>query len=120
LGKKNFEVIKANLMNANELSKHLENKDCIVSALGAPGVHFFKIKFYLESMQSLVEAMRKANLKRIICITAFYTKRIYLLLFFNLNGIIKTLILTYKADPNYPNVYKYVLRPMIGRQLDSM
>ena len=83
LGKKNFEVIKANLMNANELSKHLEKKDCIVSALGAPGVHFFKIKFYLESMQSLVEAMRKANLKRIICITAFYTKRIYLLFFCN-------------------------------------
>ena len=106
-------------MDANELSKHLENKDCIVSALGAPGVHFFKIKFYLESMQSLVEAMRKANLKRIICITAFYTKRI-IYYFLNLNGIIKILISIYKADPNYPNVYKYVLRPMIGRQLDSM
>jgi hypothetical protein len=24
------------------------------------------------------------------------------------------------ADPRYPFVYKFILRPMIGRQLDSM
>ena len=62
-------------MDPAELASHLEGQDVVLSALGAPGVHFFKIKFYLESIQSVVNAMRKAKLTRLICITAFYTKR---------------------------------------------
>lgn len=61
-------------MNSNELAQHLEGQDCVLSALGAPGFHLFKINFYLESIKSVVNAMRKAKLNRLICITAFYTK----------------------------------------------
>lgn len=40
-----------------------------------------------------------------------YLKNLFQTFSNNLNSI---------ADPNYPSVYKWVLRPMIGRQLDNM
>ena len=68
-------MAKANILNPDELATHIAGHDCVLSGLGTPGVKLFKITFYLESIQSIVKAMRKANLKRLICITAFYTKR---------------------------------------------
>lgn len=62
-------------MDSNELAPHLAGHDCVLSALGAPGIQFSRVTLYTESMKSIVEAMRKSNLKRLICITAFYTKR---------------------------------------------
>ena len=68
-----------------------------MSALGAQGI-LFKTKFYLETMQSIITAMRKSKIKRIICMTSQYAK----------------------PDPNYPIIYKLLLRPILGRVLDSM
>ena len=62
-------------MNPDELASHLEGNDCVLSALGVRGFYVFKLKFYLESIQSLVNAMRKAKVQRLLCVTAFYTKR---------------------------------------------
>lgn len=62
-------------MNSDELAKHLEGQECVLSALGSPGIHLFKITFYQDSIKSIVNAMRKAKVQRLICITAFYTKR---------------------------------------------
>lgn len=94
----NFKAIKADLLNKDELAGHLTGHDCVLSALGVAGVKIFKITFYLDSMKSIVEAMRTAGIKRLVAMTSFYSK----------------------PDPNYPNVYSFVLRPMIGRQLDNM
>ena len=62
-------------MNADELAKELADHDAVLSALGSPGIHLSKITFYSDSIKSVVSAMRKANLTRLIAVTAFYTKR---------------------------------------------
>ena len=63
-------------MKSANLIEHLKGQDCVLSALGAPGTYVFSsCKVYTESMESIVSAMRKAGLKRLICITAMYTKR---------------------------------------------
>jgi putative NADH-flavin reductase len=62
-------------LNADELAKSLSGHDAVLSGLGAPGVHFSAITFYQDSAKSMVEAMRKAGVKRLLCVTAFYTKR---------------------------------------------
>ena len=66
-------------MNIDQVAENLIGHDCVLSALGAPGVHFSKVKFYLESIQSIVAAMRQAYIKRLICVTAWYTKRNFLI-----------------------------------------
>ena len=88
----NFRAVKADLMKPDEIAKHLSGQDCVLSALGSPGVHLFKISFYQDSIKSIINAMRKVNLKRLICVTAFYTKRergIHLFLSFFLLMLIK-------------------------------
>ncbi|CAF2545826.1 unnamed protein product [Rotaria sp. Silwood2] len=96
---KNLEVIKCDLMNPLELTKHLEGRVAVLSALGQPGLQMWAMTFYEDSMKSIVTAMRSANVKRLICITAFYTK--------------------YQPE-KYPFKFRLIIRPMIGRHLDSM
>ena len=68
-------------MDPNELAPHLAGHDCVLSAMGAQGIQFSRVTVYTDSMKSIVEAMRKNNLKRLICITSFYTKRNILYMF---------------------------------------
>jgi putative NADH-flavin reductase len=63
-------------MDSEELAKNLSGQDAVLSALGSPGIQWATITFYQDSMKSVVEAMRKAGLKRLLCVTAFYTKSI--------------------------------------------
>lgn len=70
-----FKVVKCNLLNSDEVAEHLAGHDAVLSALGVTGVHFFKISFYLDSMKSIVAAMKKANIKRLLCVTSFYSQR---------------------------------------------
>jgi biliverdin reductase/flavin reductase len=70
-----FKVVKCNLLNAEEVGTHLQGFDCVLSALGVTGIQIFKISFYLDSMKSIVAAMRKANVNRLLCVTSFYSKR---------------------------------------------
>jgi biliverdin reductase/flavin reductase len=109
-------------MNPDEIAPYLESHDCVLSALGVRGICIFKVTFYLDSMKSITAAMRKANLKRLICVTSFYSKRknkikIDLINFIRSNAFD---LFFHKADTIYPQIYKFLLRPMIGRQLDSM
>ncbi|CAF1016451.1 unnamed protein product [Rotaria sordida] len=99
LAHKNLEVIKCDLMNPLELAKHLEGHVAVLSALGQPGLQMSAMTFYEDSMKSIVTAMRNANIKRLICITSFYTK--------------------YQPEI-YPFKFRLIIRPMIGRHLDSM
>ena len=67
--------MQCNILKEDELATILQNQDCVLSALGVRGICVFKVTFYLESMKSIVAAMRKANVKRLICVTSFYSKR---------------------------------------------
>ncbi len=70
-----IKAIKANILDSAELASHLTGNDCVLSALGAPGIHWSKITFYIDSIKSICAAMNQAQIKRLICITALYTKR---------------------------------------------
>ena len=70
-----IKAVKCNILDPAELAPHLEGQECVLSALGAPGIHIFRITLYTESMKSIVTAMKKVNLKRLLCVTSFYTKR---------------------------------------------
>lgn len=61
-------------MNPLELTEHMEGCIAVLSALGQPGLQISAITFYEDSMKSIVTAMRHAKVKRLICITSFYTK----------------------------------------------
>ncbi|CAF1315585.1 unnamed protein product [Adineta ricciae] len=96
---KHLEVIKCDLMNPLDLTAHMEGRIAVLSALGQPGLQISAMTFYEDSMKSVVTAMRNAKIKRLICVTAFYTK--------------------YQPE-KYPFKFKLIIRPMIGRHLDSM
>ena len=62
-------------MNSEELEKNLEGHDCVLSGLGYVGIPIYKISFYIDSMKSIITAMRKSKLTRLICVASYYTKR---------------------------------------------
>ena len=68
-------AVKCNIMNSDELATHLSGFDAVLSALGAPGISLFKINLYSDSMKSIIAAMKKNDLKRILIVTSFYSKR---------------------------------------------
>lgn len=96
--KPNLTIVKCDVMNAEKLSEQMIGHDCVLSALGAPGFNIFKVSLYTDSMKSIIKAMRKSSVKKLICVSSLFTK----------------------PDPAYPTVYKLILRPMIGRVLDNM
>lgn len=103
-------------MNPLDLAKHMEGHDAVLSALGQVGLQISAMTFYEDSMKSVVSAMRNAKIKRLICVTSFYTKcKIFLVSFQDF---------TYKYNSDqpeiYPFIFKLIIRPMIGRHLDSM
>jgi hypothetical protein len=65
-------------MNPLELTTHMEGRTAVLSALGQPGLQISGMTFYEDSMKSIVTAMRNAKVKRLICMTSFYTKCKYL------------------------------------------
>jgi hypothetical protein len=65
-------------MDPLDLTKHMEGCTAVLSALGQPGIHISAMTFYQDSMKSIVTAMRNAKVKRLICMTSFYTKCKYL------------------------------------------
>ncbi|CAF0769974.1 unnamed protein product [Didymodactylos carnosus] len=95
----NLKVVQCDLMNPLDLASKMENHHVVLSALGQPGLQISAMTFYEDSMKSIITAMRNSEIKRLICITAFYTK----------------------YEPSvYPLKFKLIIRPMIGRHLDSM
>jgi putative NADH-flavin reductase len=70
-----LKIIKCDLLDVNEMKKHFAGHNCILSALGSPGLTMSKPTFALDSMKVIVEAMRATNLKRIILVGSQYSKR---------------------------------------------
>jgi hypothetical protein len=52
----------------------MEGATAVLSALGQPGLQISAMTFYEDSIKSVVSAMRNANIKRLICMTSFYSK----------------------------------------------
>jgi putative NADH-flavin reductase len=69
-----IKVVDCNLLDSNDLAKNFQGHDCILSALGSPGLTLSRITFPLDSMKQIVTAMRSTNLKRIIIVSSQYTK----------------------------------------------
>ena len=61
-------------MNPTELAKQMQGRIAVLSALGYPGLTLSSITFYEDSMKSVITAMRKAKIKRLVCITSMFTK----------------------------------------------
>jgi len=93
-----FKIVECDVFNSDKLSTCLIGHDCVLSALGHKGL-ISKTSFYLDTMKSILNAMQIANVKRIVTMTSQFVK---------------------PFEPNYPFVYKLLIRPVIGRVLDSM
>jgi biliverdin reductase / flavin reductase len=93
-----FKIVECDIFNSEKLSTCLVGHDCVLSALGHKGL-VSKTSFYLDSMKSILKAMQKANVKRIVTMTSQFVK---------------------PNQANYPFVYTLLIRPVIGRVLDSM
>lgn len=71
-----LQVIKGDVFNSEALVPVLEGKDAVVSCLGAHGTSVFKhTKLYSETMTSIISAMAKTNLQRIVCVTSWCTRK---------------------------------------------
>jgi len=96
----NLTVVECDIFNPLELTKHMEGGHAVLSALGQPGLQISAMTFYEDTIKSIITSMRSAHVKRLICITAFYSK--------------------YQPDKYPKMMFRLVIRPMIGRHLDSM
>jgi len=103
-------------MNPLELTKHIEGSLAVLSALGQHGLQISAMTFYEDSMKSIVTAMRNAKVKRLICVTSFYSK----CKFFSSSSCHMFQLIILDQPEKYPFIFKLAIRPMIGRHLDSM
>ena len=111
--------MKCDILNPLEVTEHLEGCTAVLSALGHRGLQLSTITFYQDSMKSIVTAMRNAKIKRLICMTSFYSKCKYSICE---NRTVLFLMKIFDLDQpeKYPFMFRIIIRPMIGRHLDSM
>lgn len=96
-----LKVKEVDIFKEDDLIDTFKNTDAVVSCLGCRPSLFgwSQITFYIDSMKPIVEAMRKANKKRLVCMSAW--------------GTVST--------PDEPGIIKYFLRPIfLGSTLKSM
>lgn len=66
--------VKVDIMDASTMIPHMEGCDAIMCCLGAKPQWLSAITLHSESTKHIVEAMKKANVKRFIVITAWCTE----------------------------------------------
>ncbi|XP_019631739.1 PREDICTED: flavin reductase (NADPH)-like [Branchiostoma belcheri] len=69
---KDLKIEKIDLSSADTVEPHLQEKDAVLSCLGSYS-WFGSVTLYTDSMGVIVTAMRKNNIKRLVCITSWYT-----------------------------------------------
>ncbi|XP_078702653.1 flavin reductase (NADPH)-like isoform X1 [Branchiostoma floridae x Branchiostoma belcheri] len=69
---KDLKIEKIDLSSADTVEPHLQEKDAVISCLGSYAL-FGSVTLYTDSMEVIVTAMRKNNVKRLVCITSWYT-----------------------------------------------
>ncbi|KXJ18180.1 uncharacterized protein At2g34460, chloroplastic [Exaiptasia diaphana] len=71
----NLDVVKANIFEPESLVPHLQGKDAVLSYLGAHGTTVFNpTTLYSESMKSIMTAMERSNVNRIVTLTSWITE----------------------------------------------
>ena len=68
-----LQVEKADVCNSEELVPHMTGSDVVMSCLGYQITFFTAQTFYSESCKAIIDAMRKAGVKRFIAITSWCT-----------------------------------------------
>ncbi|XP_078703835.1 flavin reductase (NADPH)-like [Branchiostoma floridae x Branchiostoma belcheri] len=69
---KDLKIERIDLSSADTVEPHLQDKDAVISCLGSrswPGA----VTLYTDSMEVIVTSMRKNNIKRLVCMTSWYT-----------------------------------------------
>jgi len=99
----NFTVVPGvDIFSADNLEKGFDGADAVVSCLGTrPTLMPWGegITLYSESIKSIIEAMRRRNVGRIVAMTSMFTD----------------------DDPSYGFFVRWILKPLfIGRNLDDM
>ncbi|XP_058968375.1 flavin reductase (NADPH) [Pocillopora verrucosa] len=87
-----LEVIKGDVFDSESLNPILQDKDAVLSCLGAHGTSVFKhTTLYSESMKSISAAMERSNVDRLVCVTSWGTQK----------------------EPGNPKLMEYLLKPLM-------
>ncbi|XP_060583455.1 flavin reductase (NADPH)-like [Ruditapes philippinarum] len=71
-----LKIVKANIFDPDSLEPHFQGQDAVLSCLGC-GSSLFNLRnitFHTDCAKSIVVALRKANVKRYIFMSSWYTK----------------------------------------------
>ncbi|XP_066301712.1 flavin reductase (NADPH)-like [Branchiostoma lanceolatum] len=71
---KELKIEKIDLSSADTVEPHLQDKDIVLSCLGSSIWSWSAVSFYTDSMKVIVTAMRKNKVKRLLCVTSWYTE----------------------------------------------
>ncbi|XP_048747517.2 flavin reductase (NADPH)-like [Ostrea edulis] len=96
-----LQVCKVDIFNEDDLVPHLKDSDAVVSCLGGTASLFgwTKCTLYTDSMRSIVGAMRRSGVKRLIAMSAWGSA----------------------VTENEPFLIKWILRPLfIGNLLNNL
>ena len=71
-----FQVVTANIYDADSMVTHFQGQDAVLSCLGCPPSYFSlrTITFYTDTAKHIVAALRKAAVKRFVFMSSWYTK----------------------------------------------
>ncbi|KAK3576844.1 hypothetical protein CHS0354_002638 [Potamilus streckersoni] len=97
----NFKVLKVNILKEDELSENFKQCDAVVSCLGSPPswLSLTTVTLYLDSIKVITSAMRKAGVKRLVCMSSMCSK----------------------SEPGNPIWVEWVLKPLaLGKPLQNM
>lgn len=78
-----LKIIKVDLTKEEELVPHLKGVEAVLSSLGGRGGIWMPCTVYTDTIPVIVGAMRRANVSRLVCVTAWGAKGILLYRCFN-------------------------------------
>lgn len=93
---RNLQIIEGNVFNPDTYQKELMDCNFVISALGT-GISLKKTEIYSKGGQYIVDAMRRANVKRLITITG--------VIFDDINPEHKSFLIKYVVEPLLKNIY---------------
>lgn len=88
----NLKIVKGDVFSGPSFENILSGQDIVLSALGATQMGATTI--YTEGGKNIIEAMRKNNVKRFICMTSAGVE---------------------EQDPSFPFIYKLMIKPMLRK-----
>ncbi|KAI8499547.1 hypothetical protein Bbelb_225980 [Branchiostoma belcheri] len=69
---KDLKIEKIDFSSPGSIEPHLQDKDIVLSCLGSRSAPWSTVTFYTDSMKVIVAAMRKNNIKRLVCVSSWY------------------------------------------------